>query len=193
MIIGHLLLGQGAANERKKRVARRFIERELPVLRMNCEQIHAGDTSPMDEYALLAGPVPAARLSRLCGHACISSRLHALDGFASGVSPRLCNYRSDCALTTERIRMGMFSGKIGLVMGVANDRSIAWAMSEALYAEGAELAFTHLPSPSSERRVRELVEPHGPKLVVPCDVQKDEDIAAGVRGGPRRPTAGSIS
>ena len=74
--------------------------------------------------------------------------------------------------------MGMFSGKIGLVMGVANDRSIAWAMSEALYAEGAELAFTHLPSPSSERRVRHLVEPHAAKVVMPCDVQKDEDLAA---------------
>ena len=60
VIIGHLLLGQGEADERKKRVARRFIDRELPVLRMNCEQILAGDTSPMDEYALLAGPVPAA-------------------------------------------------------------------------------------------------------------------------------------
>ena len=55
--------------------------------------------------------------------------------------------------------MGMFSGKIGLVMGLANDHSIAWAMSEALYAEGAELGFTHLPSPSNERRVRGLVEP----------------------------------
>ena len=73
--------------------------------------------------------------------------------------------------------MASFAGKIGLVMGVANDRSIAWAISEALYAEGAELAFTHLPSPSSERRVRELVEPHGPKIVLPCDVQKDDDIA----------------
>jgi enoyl-[acyl-carrier protein] reductase I len=72
--------------------------------------------------------------------------------------------------------MGLFSGKIGLVMGVANDRSIAWAMSEALYAEGAELAFTHLPSPSSERRVRELVTSHEPKIVMPCDVQKDDDI-----------------
>jgi hypothetical protein len=60
VIIGHLLLGQGAANERKKRVARRFIDRELAVLRMNCQQIHAGDTAPLDEYALLAGPVPAA-------------------------------------------------------------------------------------------------------------------------------------
>lgn len=73
--------------------------------------------------------------------------------------------------------MGLFSNKIGLVMGVANDRSIAWAMSEALYAEGAELAFTHLPGPSSQRRVERLVEPHSPKLVLPLDVQKDEDIA----------------
>jgi enoyl-[acyl-carrier protein] reductase I len=74
--------------------------------------------------------------------------------------------------------MGMFSGKIGLVMGVANDHSIAWAMSQSLYAEGAELAFTHLPSPSSERRVRHLVEPHAPRVVLPCDVQRDEDLAA---------------
>jgi enoyl-[acyl-carrier protein] reductase I len=73
--------------------------------------------------------------------------------------------------------MGLFSGKIGLVMGVANDHSIAWALSEALYAEGAELAFTHLPSPSGQRRVQRLVEPHGPQIVLPCDVQKDDDVA----------------
>ncbi|MBN2581332.1 MAG: enoyl-ACP reductase [Pirellulales bacterium] len=73
--------------------------------------------------------------------------------------------------------MGVFTGKIGVVMGVANERSIAWAISEALYAEGAELAFTHLPGPSSQRRVSRLVEPHGPKVLVPCDVQKDEDLA----------------
>lgn len=60
VIIGHLLLAQGARNERKKRVARRFIDRELAVLRMNCQQIHAGDAAAMEEYALLAGPVPAA-------------------------------------------------------------------------------------------------------------------------------------
>jgi enoyl-[acyl-carrier protein] reductase I len=73
--------------------------------------------------------------------------------------------------------MAMFTGKLGLILGVANDRSIAWAISQALYAEGAELAFTHLPGPSSERRVRELVGPHSPKIVLPCDVQKDTDIA----------------
>jgi len=60
IVAGHLLLGQGAANERKKRVARRFLQRELPVLSMNCEQIMSGDMTPLDEYALLAGPVPAA-------------------------------------------------------------------------------------------------------------------------------------
>ena len=74
--------------------------------------------------------------------------------------------------------MGVFSGKIGLVMGVANDRSIAWAMAESLYAEGADLAFTHLPSPSGQRRVTRLVEPHAPKVLLPCDVQRDEDVAA---------------
>jgi len=73
--------------------------------------------------------------------------------------------------------MGLFSGKIGLVMGVANDRSIAWAMSEALYAEGAELAFTHLPGPSSRRRVMKLVEPRAPKLVLACDVQSDGELS----------------
>ncbi len=72
--------------------------------------------------------------------------------------------------------MGILDGKVGLVMGVANDRSIAWAMSDALYAEGAELAFTHLPGQSSERRVRRLTDPRGAKLVMPCDVQRDEDI-----------------
>ena len=60
IICGHLLLGQGAKDERKRRVARRFIESQLPVLRMNCEQTLSGDSSAMDEYQLLAGPVPAS-------------------------------------------------------------------------------------------------------------------------------------
>jgi 3-(methylthio)propanoyl-CoA dehydrogenase len=60
IIIGHLLLAQGAKCDRKKRVARRFITRELHVLGTNCQEILAGDAAPMEEYALLAGPVPAA-------------------------------------------------------------------------------------------------------------------------------------
>jgi 3-(methylthio)propanoyl-CoA dehydrogenase len=59
IVVGHLLLGQGAKDDRKKRVARRYLQRELPVLHMNCEQTMAGDMTPLEEYALLAGPVPA--------------------------------------------------------------------------------------------------------------------------------------
>jgi len=60
VLVGHLLLGQGASDDRKKRVARRFIESQLPVLRMNLEQVRAGDMAPLEEYDLLAGPVPSS-------------------------------------------------------------------------------------------------------------------------------------
>ncbi len=60
VIIGHLLLEQGAVDQRKRQVARRFIGREMPLVRTHCEQILSGDTTPLDQYALLAGPVPAA-------------------------------------------------------------------------------------------------------------------------------------
>lgn len=72
--------------------------------------------------------------------------------------------------------MGLFTGKKGLVLGVANDFSIAWAISQKLLAEGAEIGFTHLPGDKMERRVRKLAEPVGAKLITPCDVQKDEDV-----------------
>jgi enoyl-[acyl-carrier protein] reductase I len=73
--------------------------------------------------------------------------------------------------------MGLFSGKKGLVLGVANDYSIAWAISKKLLDEGAEIGFTHLPGEKMERRVRKLADPIGAKLITPCDVQKDEDVA----------------
>src|SRR5262249_30903733 len=77
--------------------------------------------------------------------------------------------------------MGLFTGKKGLVFGIANDHSIAWAITEKLHAEGAEMGFTHLPDkdperPRMERRVRKLVEPLGAKLITPCDVQQDADL-----------------
>lgn len=73
--------------------------------------------------------------------------------------------------------MGLFTGKKGLVLGVANEFSIAWAISRKLLDEGAEIGFTHLPGEKMERRVRKLADPIGAKLITPCDVQKDEDIA----------------
>jgi enoyl-[acyl-carrier protein] reductase I len=73
--------------------------------------------------------------------------------------------------------MGLFSGKRGMILGVANDFSIAWAISQKLLAEGAELGFTHLPGDKMERRVRKLTDPIGAKLLTPCDVQSDDDVA----------------
>ncbi len=58
VIIGHLLLAQAVDCEAKKRVARRFIELQLPSLKMKCEQIQGHDISPIEEYEALAGPVP---------------------------------------------------------------------------------------------------------------------------------------
>lgn len=73
--------------------------------------------------------------------------------------------------------MGMFDGKKVLVLGVANDRSIAWGIAEALHREGAELAFNYL-NEALERRVRPLAESIGCNNVLPCDVQYEEQIDA---------------
>ncbi len=74
------------------------------------------------------------------------------------------------------ISLGLMNGKKGLIFGVANDRSLAWHIAERLHAEGAELAFTHLPPPKMERRVRLLAEPLGATCILPCDVTDDEQI-----------------
>ncbi len=73
--------------------------------------------------------------------------------------------------------MGMFDGKKVLVLGVANERSIAWGIAQALHREGAELAFNFL-NEALERRVRPLAEEVGSKVVLPCDVQSDEQLDA---------------
>jgi enoyl-[acyl-carrier protein] reductase I len=73
--------------------------------------------------------------------------------------------------------MGVLDGKKGIIFGVANDRSIAWAISEALHAEGAELAFTYAGE-VLEKRVRPLAEGIGATTVLPCDVTRDEEIEA---------------
>ena len=73
--------------------------------------------------------------------------------------------------------MGLLKGKIGAVFGVANERSLAWAIAKALHREGAELAFNFLGE-TLERRVRPLAEEIGAKLVLPCDVADDGQICA---------------
>jgi len=68
----------------------------------------------------------------------------------------------------------LMAGKRGLVMGVANKNSIAWAIARQLRAQGAELAFTYLDG--MERRVRPLAEEAGASVIIPCDVSDDASM-----------------
>ena len=72
--------------------------------------------------------------------------------------------------------MRRFEGKRALVLGVANKRSIAWAIARRLAEEGAELAFT-FQGERIEGNVRELAGSVGSPLVTPCDVRSDDDVA----------------
>jgi len=71
----------------------------------------------------------------------------------------------------------LMKGKRGLVMGVANDHSIAWGIAQRLAANGAELALTY-QGDAFGRRVKPLAEKLGAKLVLPCDVEDSASIAA---------------
>ncbi len=83
--------------------------------------------------------------------------------------------------------MGLFEGKKGLILGVANDRSIAWAIADMIMAEGGQCGFTHLPDREGDekkknrRRVEKCIEKsehsHNAKFLVPLNVQDDEQIA----------------
>jgi len=70
---------------------------------------------------------------------------------------------------------GLMAGKRGLVMGVANDRSIAWGIAKAAADAGATLAFTY-QGEALERRVQPLAQSVGSTIVLPCDVTDDASI-----------------
>ncbi len=70
----------------------------------------------------------------------------------------------------------LLKGKRGLIMGVANERSLAWGIAKQAHAQGAELAFTFVGE-ALERRVKPLAESVGSSVILPCDVNSDADIA----------------
>jgi enoyl-[acyl-carrier protein] reductase I len=81
--------------------------------------------------------------------------------------------------------MGRFDGMKGLVLGVANDHSLAWAIAKEILSGGGQIGFSHLPDrPDDERqrnrrRVAQLTDPEpNAKFLVPMDVSSDEQIAA---------------
>ena len=71
--------------------------------------------------------------------------------------------------------INLMEGKRGLVIGVANERSIAWGIASVLAKHGAELAITYQTA-SFEKRVRPLAESIGSKLILPADVQDEQSL-----------------
>lgn len=71
----------------------------------------------------------------------------------------------------------LMAGKRGLIMGVANERSIAWGIASAVHAHGATLAFTY-QGEVLEKRVRPLAESVNSEIVLPCDVTDDDSVDA---------------
>ena len=69
----------------------------------------------------------------------------------------------------------IMKGKRGLIMGVANEKSIAWGMASELHRHGAEMAFTY-QGDAFGKRVKPLAESIGAKLLLDCDVSKEDDL-----------------
>lgn len=71
--------------------------------------------------------------------------------------------------------MGFLSGKKALICGIANNRSIAWGIAQAMHREGGELAFSY-PNDKLKSRVVELADRLDSDIVLPCNVTSDEEI-----------------
>ena len=78
-------------------------------------------------------------------------------------------------MAEKNLNNGIMSGKRGIIMGVANERSIAWGIAAAAGEQGAEIAFTY-QGDALEKRVRPLAESIGSDIIIPCDVSSDKAI-----------------
>ena len=87
------------------------------------------------------------------------------------------SFKSDTDAWASTTPGPMMAGKRGLIMGVANDHSIAWGIAKALSAHGAELAFTYQID-AFAKRVRPLAESIGSDILIPCDVANPDDVDA---------------
>jgi enoyl-[acyl-carrier protein] reductase I len=83
-----------------------------------------------------------------------------------------------------RAMQDLMKGKRGLIMGVANDHSIAWGIARTLAAQGAELAFT-FQGEALGKRVKPLAQSLNVELVLPCDVDIAREMGPAGFSGPR--------
>src|ERR1700761_3117778 len=74
-------------------------------------------------------------------------------------------------------KSGLMAGKRGLIMGVANDHSIAWGIAQMLAGHGAEVAFTY-QGDAQKKRLTPLAASVGSTIMLPADVESDEQLDA---------------
>jgi len=85
--------------------------------------------------------------------------------------------KQDTPAVLADTKTGLMAGKRGLVMGVANDHSIAWGIAQMLAGQGAQIAFTYQDE-AQKKRLGPLAASIGSKLVMPADVESDEQLDA---------------
>lgn len=73
--------------------------------------------------------------------------------------------------------MGLLAGKKALILGVANEKSIAWSIAQAFSREGADVAFTYAGE-ALAKRIQPLAASIGSDIILPCDVRSDEEISS---------------
>ena len=78
-------------------------------------------------------------------------------------------------IDNQDIDLSLLKGKRGVIMGVANDHSIAWGIAKALNNAGAELAFSY-QSDTLKKRVDPLASQLNSEIVLPCDIESSENI-----------------
>jgi len=78
-------------------------------------------------------------------------------------------------ISSSNLNLSLMKGKRGVVMGVANDHSIAWGIARSLSAAGAEIAFSY-QTETLKKRVEPLANELGSKLILPCDVESSEQV-----------------
>lgn len=86
---------------------------------------------------------------------------------------------SETATSETAVPRPIMAGKRGLILGVANEKSIAWGIASAVAAHGAELAFTY-QNDAIKKRVEPLAESVGSDLIMPCDVADAASLDAAV-------------
>ena len=137
------------------------------------QQPHCGPKHPLSQFSNSEPPRIFIKRHINFAAACVANKRLSIHGTNSATS----NLDNLAHKSLNHLIMSILAGKIGLVFGVANKRSIAWAIAQAWHKAGATLIFTYQGERLKDN-VAELAATFGADtLILPCDVTKDDEIA----------------